>query len=145
MVKEGDILLTSSAHSVIYIAKKVDIVHKIPKWVGGHASVVGEVMLLRPDRQKIDPYALLAYLRLPSVMAQIQRLVRGQTAHLYADDLLAIPIPDTLMKRCTTEVRGEKAWNKIIDALRLETELNQKLNECAFEQGVLFQSIDLSA
>ena len=61
MIKEGDILLTSSAHSVIYIAKKVDIVHKIPKWVGGNASIVGEVMLLRPDKQKIDPYALLAY------------------------------------------------------------------------------------
>ena len=147
MTKKGDILLTSSAHSVIYIAKKVDIVHKIPKWVGGNASIVGEVMLLRPDKQKIDPYALLAYLRFPSVVAQIQRLVRGQTAHLYADDLLDIPFPDTLMKRCTssTEVHGEKAFDKIINALRLETELNQRLNECAFEQGVLFHSIDLSA
>ncbi len=147
IVKEGDILLTSSAHSVIYIAKKVDIVHKIPKWVGGNASIVGEVMLLRPNKEKIDPYALLAYLRLPSVVAQIQRLVRGQTAHLYADDLLDIPIPDTLMKRCTTstEVQGKKALDKIINALRLETELNQRLNECAFEQEVLFQSIDLSA
>ena len=104
-------------------------------------------MLLRPDKQKIDPYALLAYLRFPSVVAQIQRLVRGQTAHLYADDLLDIPFPDTLMKRCTssTEVHGEKAFDKIINALRLETELNQRLNECAFEQGVLFHSIDLSA
>lgn len=142
IVKEGDILLTSSAHSVIYIAKKVDIVHDIPKWVGGNASIVGEVMLLRPKKEKIDPYALLAYLRFPAVVAQIQKLVRGQTAHLYADDLLDIPIPDMLMKRCTTH--GETAFDRIINALRLETELNQKLNECAFDQEVLFQSIDFS-
>ena len=138
IIKKGDILLTSSAHSVIYIAKKVDIVHQIPQWVGGRASIVGEVMLLRPDKEKIDSYALLAYLRFPSVVEQIQRLVRGQTAHLYADDLLGIPIPTSLVKR-------EKAFDKIIDALRLETELNQKLNDCAYEQEALLQSINLSA
>ena len=138
IIKKGDILLTSSAHSVVYIAKKVDIVHHIPQWVGGNASIVGEVMLLRPDKQKIDSYALLAYLRFPSVVDQIQRLVRGQTAHLYADDLLNIPIPTSLMK-------GGEMFDKIINALRLETDLNQKLNDCAYEQEILLKSINLSA
>lgn len=41
MLRPGDILLTSSAHSPVYIAKKVDIVSAVPAWVGGQASFVG--------------------------------------------------------------------------------------------------------
>ena len=83
MLDAGDILLTSSAHSPIYIARKVDIVSELPQWLRGEASFVGEVMRLR-TKNGIDPYVLLAYLRLPSTQQKILTLVRGQTAHLHS-------------------------------------------------------------
>lgn len=133
MLQEGDILLTSSAHSVVYIAKKVDIILKIPEWVGSVASFVGEVMMIRPNKQVIDPFILLAYLRFPNTVRQIQQLVRGQTAHLYPDDILDIPLPASIIKK-------NKMLKKIVENLHLEASLNQKLNECAFDQSQLLEN-----
>ena len=133
MLQSGDILLTSSAHSVVYIAKKVDIVFKIPKWVGGVASFVGEVMMIRPNKQIIDPFVLLAYLRFPNTVRQIQQLVRGQTAHLYPDDILDIPLPSSILKK-------NKRLEKIVDNLHIEASLNQELNDCAFDQNQLLEN-----
>ena len=62
ILRAGDILLTASAHSPIYIAKKVDVMVRVPDWIGGKASFVGETMMLRP-RKGVDSYHLLAFLR----------------------------------------------------------------------------------
>lgn len=97
LLQIGDIVMTSSAHSPVYIAKKVDIITEIPDWVGGDASLVGEVMLIRPDPKKVDPFVLLAYLRSPDVMGQIQGMVRGQTAHLHPKDLGMLKFPYRLL------------------------------------------------
>lgn len=135
ILQKGDILLTSSAHSPVYIAKKVDIVSEIPGWVGGIASLVGEVMLIRPNKKLIDPFVLLAYLRSSNTMQQIQRLIRGQTAHLYAKDVLELVLPASLLNP-GDDLQG------IADTLRYEVELNQQLNECAFKQNKLLDSIN---
>jgi len=89
--------MTSSAHSPVYIAKKVDLITEIPDWVGGEASFVGEVMLIRPKADRIDPFVLLAFLRSPAVMNQIQGMVRGQTAHLHSKDLATLKVPYRLL------------------------------------------------
>lgn len=98
LLQIGDILMTSSAHSPVYIAKKVDIVTEIPKWVGGAASLVGEVMLIRAKPNRIDPFILLAFLRSPAVIAQIQGMVRGQTAHLHPKDVAMLKVPRRLLE-----------------------------------------------
>lgn len=134
MLRKGDILLTAAAHSPVYIAKKVDIVEIVPEWVGGLASFVGEVMLIRPNQKLLDPYILLAYLRMPSTTERLQMLIRGQTAHLYPSDILELLLPSELLK-------PDKNLNKVADLLRLETELNSKLNEYAFEQQRLLGSM----
>lgn len=126
MLREGDILLTSSAHSPVYIAKKIDVVGCIPKWVGGKASFVGEVMMLRPQKG-IDPYILLAYLRLPSVQKQIQSMVRGQTAHLHPKDLLGIQIPKML-------TRPPREFQNLVNGIKRQFQLSEKMNELVFEQ-----------
>jgi len=136
MLREGDILLTAAAHSPIYIAKKVDIVDEIPGWLNGEASFVGEVMLIRVRRELINPYALLAYLRMPRTTEHIQMLIRGQTAHLYASDLLDFPIPSSLLK-------PDNTLNKLMGLLRRETELNAELNRFAFEQQKAFELMEL--
>lgn len=127
MLKKGDLLLTAAAHSPIYIAKKVDILDTVPQWVGGAASFVGEVMLIRPNQKLIDPYILLAYLRMPTTTERLQMLVRGQTAHLYPRDILELSLPSELLE-------PNNDLKKIADLLQHETALNAQLNEYAFEQ-----------
>lgn len=121
LIRDGDILLTSSAHSPVYIAKKVDVVSNIPQWIGGQASFVGEVMLIRPKQDIVDPYVLLGYLRHPNVVDQIQRMVRGQTAHLHARDLGNLQIPRTILKPDATMLQ-------IADLLKEEGRLAAQSN-----------------
>lgn len=134
MLKAGDIVLTSSAHSPVYIAKKVDLVTAIPQWVGREASFVGEVMLLR-SKPGIDPAVLLAYLRLPSIQQQIQSMVRGQTAHLHPNDLLQLLVPKTLF-------RPPFELGRLAGHIRIEADLASKLNEVSFEQRTLSQEVE---
>lgn len=122
ILQTGDIVLTSSAHSPVYIAKKVDIVGTIPEYVGSAASVVGELMLVRPDPKKIDPYVLLAFLRAPSTMEKIQRMVRGQTAHLHSDDLLDLTVPLDFLS-------PSPARESVVSMLKEEVGLSSRLSE----------------
>ena len=122
-----DIVLTSSAHSPKYIAKKIDVVGKIPQWVGGAASFVGEVMMLRINREIVDSYVLAAYLRLPRVVEEIQHMIRGQTAHLHPDDLLSLRIEKKILASSVVETQ-------LAEAVRQETKLNMKMNEIAWKQ-----------
>ena len=126
MLMQGDILLTSSAHSPVYIAKKVDIVGAVPKWVGGEASFVGEVVMLRV-KEGIDPVVLLAYLRLPSTQQRIRSMVRGQTAHLHPKDLLEMQLPKAL-------IEPPPVLRRLADRIKKETQLSEEMNELAFEQ-----------
>ena len=136
MLRKGDILLTSSAHSPVYIAKKVDIVGLIPEWVGGSASYVGEVMMLRPGKG-VSPYVLAAYLRLPSTQRQVRSMVRGQTAHLHPRDLLEMQLPESLA-RPSLELR------KLAGQIERQARLFEEMNELAFEHrkaSIAFENI----
>ena len=63
ILHEGDILMTSSAHAVRYIAKKVDLVSNVPeRYQIDGITFVGEVMRVRPA-EGVDPFILLAALR----------------------------------------------------------------------------------
>ena len=125
MLRTGDILLTSSAHSPVYIAKKVDIVARIPDWVGREASFVGEVMMLRPWPE-VDSYNLLAYLRQRQTIERVQHLIRGQTAHLHPKDLLMMTMPDPVT------IQGD--MSPLADILRNQAIHNEELNESIFAE-----------
>ena len=127
ILKKGDILLTSSAHSPVYIAKKIDVAGAIPKWVGGKASYVGEVMMLRP-KKGVDPYLLVAYLRLPLIQKQMQSMTRGQTAHLHSKDLLEMELPKILVNSPPLELV------QLAEKIKMESQLSEELNELRFEQ-----------
>lgn len=136
LLEAGDILLTSSAHSPVYIAKKVDILEEVPAWAGGQASFVGEVMLIRPDKTKIDPFVLLAFLRAPETMTKIQRLVRGQTAHLHANDLGSISVPKSFLSP-SPEVQA------IADLLREENRIARLSNEMSCDISQRFAALQM--
>jgi type I restriction enzyme M protein len=131
LVRRGDIVLTSSAHSPVYIAKKVDLITEVPQWVGGQASFVGEVMLVRAKQDRVSPMLLLAYLRQPAVAAQIQEMVRGQTAHLHPEDLASLRIPASVLA-------ASEDWIRVEELLSEEVELNDRMNELARQQQTIF-------
>lgn len=131
MLREGDILLTSAAHNPAYIAKKVDIVSSIPHWIGGVASFVAEVMMVRVNKRLIDPYILLAYLRSPQAFSHISGLIKGQTAHLYPSDLLTLPIPEILLE-------PTKELTEFVDILKSQEENNSRFNELMFREQQFF-------
>ena len=127
ILKKGDILLTSSAHSPVYIAKKIDVVGAIPEWIGGKASYVGEVMMLRP-KKGVDSYLLVAYLRLPAIQKQMRSMTRGQTAHLHSKDLLEMKLPQILANSPPLELV------QLAEKIKREALLFEELNELMFEQ-----------
>jgi type I restriction enzyme M protein len=127
LLKEGDILLTSSAHHPKYIAQKVDIISTIPAWLNGEATFTGEVLRLRAKHSKISPFELLALLRMPEVKESIRELIRGQTAHLRPDDLVNI------------SVDVSKINNELVKLLEEEAKLYTNLNVIAWKQAKLLK------
>ena len=131
-VQENDLLLTSSAHQVDYIAKKVDIIRfdELPdalKQYKTKCTLVGEVMLIRPNLDEINTDYLLYFLRTPYSYLQIKRCITGQSAHLYPEDIadnVLILIPpdkgDSFAKeiiKSTTEIHKQR---KIISEIKAE-------------------------
>ena len=135
-IEKGDILMTSSAHSPVYIGKKVDIVYEIPDEFNKEAGYVGEVMLVRPKTVKIDPYLLLAFLRSPLGQSQIQGLVKGQTAHVYAGDLMNVAVPIKILL-------PNNELKEIAELLKQEAKKAFELNLIALNENRRFKQLTL--
>ena len=135
MLQPNDILMTSSAHSPIYIGKKVDIVSEIPDKYNCEAAFVGEIMLIRPDGNKIDPFAILAYLRSPKTTESIQKLIRGQTAHIYSKDLLELQVP-------VIYINPDSELKKLITLLKEEAKISVRMNKIIFKEQDLLERIN---
>ena len=83
-VRLHDILLTASAHKSEYIAKKIDIVDTLPV---KECMAVAELLIIRPDLDRINPFYLLSVLRLKEVNEQFRSCIKGTTAHIYPNDI----------------------------------------------------------
>lgn len=128
MLQRNDLLLTSSAHSPVYIAKKIDIVTEI--LAGDEATYVGEVMLLRPKKGSIDPFLLLAYLRQSAIVEALQLMISGQTAHLMPQDVADLQVPETILK-------PSASLRKAAKLLQEEAKLAIQMNRVTAEIGSL--------
>jgi hypothetical protein len=93
----GDIVLTAAAHHPRYIGAKVDIVDQLPEGFDGMVFPSAEVMVLRPDPERVNPVQLLLWLRTPAGRESLQACVTGQTAHLYPEDVGEIAVPDSVL------------------------------------------------
>ncbi len=131
VLQYGDILLTSSAHSPVYIAKKSDIFTGVPEFVESkNISFVGEIMLIRVKQELISPFLLLAFLRSNEAVSQIQNMVRGQTAHLHASDLGQLVVPDEVFDR-------SGRFKKVEKILKKQADLSKEMNFLVSEQSRL--------
>ena len=134
ILQRGDILLTASAHSPIYIARKSDIFTKIPSFINTkYLSFVGEVMLIRVNPNKIDPYLLLAFLRARETIETIQKMVRGQTAHLHPTDISQLVLPKELFK-------SGSRYGKVAEIIREQNELSDKISVLLAKQAHILNS-----
>lgn len=105
--KKYDILITATGEGT---AGRADIFLELEAHV-----VTGEIILLRPRIDLINPFYLLAVLRTEIVSKQLTHFVRGATGqtHLYWQDIANIQVPETdkeIQEKC--EHLYQKAWIK---------------------------------
>jgi hypothetical protein len=106
LLELGDIALTAAAHHPRYIGAKVDLVDVLPAGWEERCIASGEVLIIRVDPAKIDPTALLLWLRSTTGRSAIQACVTGQTAHLHADYVGDVHIPEAVIASDLTTATG---------------------------------------
>jgi len=89
-VDENDILIVGSAHSKEHIGKKIAMVRDIPKEFKA-IFFVGELIRVKINQSKADPYYVFQVLRLEPIRRSIQEKVKG--SHIYVKDIKSIVIP----------------------------------------------------
>ena len=90
-IKKGDIFILSSAHQAEYIAKQIYYLSDIPM---PNTSFVGELLCLRAN-ESVNSMYLYSLLSTKLYKTLLNREKRGQTSHLYSQDVehIFIPVP----------------------------------------------------
>ncbi len=88
LLKKGDVLVLSAAHSPNIVGQKIGFVDNIPY---GKAFFVAELLRARSNIEKIHPYFCFLILNLEKSKKQIKEEVKG--GHLYPRNLKNIKIP----------------------------------------------------
>ncbi|WP_456329489.1 restriction endonuclease subunit S [Archaeoglobus sp.] len=115
-----DILVLSAAHAEGYIGTNTSIVHLDND---EKAICIGELIRLRPNIDKINPYYLTLYLNSIIGKHMLNYSVRGQTVHLYPKDIEYLPI--LLPPREIQDSIG----NKLKQAIEAKIEAEKKRRE----------------
>ena len=89
LLKDGDIIVCKDAHQKYYIGQQVDIYCRR----NHHAVASSETLVIRFQREHINPFAALIYLRSIEGYAAFQQQIRGTSAHLYPTDVENIVVP----------------------------------------------------
>lgn len=89
LLKDGDIIVCKDAHQKYYIGQQVDIYCRR----NHHAVASSETLVIRFQREHINPFAALIYLRSIEAYAAFQQQIRGTSAHLYPTDVENIVVP----------------------------------------------------
>ena len=97
-IKKGDIFILSAAHQAEYIAKQICYLHDTPK---PNTSFVGELLCVRAS-ETVNSMYLYSVLSTKVYKTLLNREKRGQTSHLYAQDVkqLFVPIPPIAKQNC---------------------------------------------
>lgn len=97
-IKKGDIFILSAAHQAEYIAKQICYLHNTPK---PNTSFVGELLCVRAS-ETVNSMYLYSVLSTKVYKTLLNREKRGQTSHLYAQDVkqLFVPIPPIAKQNC---------------------------------------------
>ncbi len=88
-LQDEDIVLLADAHAEGYIGYKTSIIRLKNNQ---KAILLGHLIKVRPDKEKINPYYLLAYLNSEPARYFLNYSVRGQTVGLHANDAGKLPV-----------------------------------------------------
>lgn len=89
-VYEGDIFILGAAHQAEYVGKKVYYLDETPSVT---TFFVGELVRISVDKSKYESSFLFSILKTDVYSVLLNREKRGQTSHLYPDDVKRIEIP----------------------------------------------------
>lgn len=91
-ISQGDIFILGAAHQAEYVGKKVYYLNEAPKQ---KTFFVGELVRISANPDKCESSFLFSLLKTKLYMALLNREKRGQTAHLYPNDVkhIFIPVP----------------------------------------------------
>ncbi|PJE81039.1 hypothetical protein COU58_04585 [Candidatus Pacearchaeota archaeon CG10_big_fil_rev_8_21_14_0_10_32_42] len=131
IIKDKDVLLLSSAHQGEYLGKNPSIVEIPANFKEKKIYFVGELINIRADTEKVNPYYILAILKLHEYYLFVNREKRGQTSHLYPEDLgnVKIPLPPlNVQNKIAEEVK-----KRMQKAEQLQKEAKEELEKAKLE------------
>lgn len=114
-LQENDVVFISGAHHPKYIGQKIDIIDAIPERFDDGVIASAQLMVLRVNSKKVDPYYVLLFLKTKDGYRAIQSCIRGQTAHIYPKDIrnIEIPIPpEPKMGKMRNDIENVKKFLK---------------------------------
>ena len=88
-LEKNMIFTASAAHTKEYLGKLWSVLLDTPKM---NIACVAELNVIIPNSEKVNPVYLYNYLSLKKLYPKVNRLQRGQTAHLYPEDLKTVQI-----------------------------------------------------
>lgn len=88
ILKKNSIIWGNSAHLAKYIGEKVNIILEENLYIP-----TTEITYIIPNKEKINPYYLFLYMKSKWGYYQIQRSIKGMTAHSYPVDISKIKVP----------------------------------------------------
>lgn len=126
-LQDEDIILLADAHAEGYIGYKTSII----RLRGDQKAILlGHLIKIRPDKEKVNPYYLLIYLNSEPARHFLNYSVRGQTVGLHVSDAGRLPVP--LPPRKIQDSIGSKL-KQAIEA-KIEAEKKRKDIEEIFEE-----------
>ena len=93
--QKGDIFILSAAHQASYVGKNVSILDVEPP---KDTVFVGELICVRANTEKVLPEYLFGFLSSKVGYLLLNREKRGQTSHIYPEDVKTIPLPIPSLK-----------------------------------------------
>ncbi|HOG19216.1 MAG TPA: N-6 DNA methylase [Salinivirgaceae bacterium] len=127
-IQDGDILILSSAHQAEYLGKNPCIVEIPEDLKDEDIAFVGELINIRADQTKINPYYLLQLLNTKNYFLLINREKRGQTSHLYPKDMgsILIPVPKDMTEQNKNAEKYKQQYKKYEDLIAKAEEIIQE-------------------
>lgn len=125
LIQDGDILILGAAHQAQYLGKNPCIVEIPEELKDEEIGFVGELVNVRADKNKINPYFLLQLFNTRNYFLLINREKRGQTSHLYPKDLknILVPVPDDIKELNKSADRYKQNYAKYEEYVKKANEI----------------------
>lgn len=127
VLRKNSIIWGNAAHLAKYIGEKVNIVLESDTVVP-----TTEITAIEPDEDKINPYYLFLFMNSQWGYYQIQRTVKGMTAHSYPHDISKILVPMINFNREEERILKEaveKSYNNEVLSKQLIQQAKQDVED----------------